>query len=88
MGASVTAVVGAGGSITSIGIGTTGTFGSGYNGLVSIGVSIFEAGHSGAAATITATANVGAGGSLTLNIVNGGSGYVDPQIFVSDLSLL
>ena len=86
VGASVTAIVGAGGSITSIGIGTTGTFGSGYNGLVSIGVSIFEAGHSGAAATITATANVGAGGSLTFNIVGGGSGYVDPQIFVSDPS--
>jgi hypothetical protein len=44
VGASVTAVVGAGGSIVSVGLGTTG-HGSGYNGLVSIGISVDEDGH-------------------------------------------
>ena len=84
VGASVTAVVGAGGSIVSVGLGTTDNLGSGYNGLVSIGVSVFEAGHSGTAATVTATANVGAGGTLSFNVVGGGTGYTNPQIFVDD----
>ena len=84
VGASVTAVVGAGGSIVSVGLGTTDNLGSGYNGLVSIGVSVFESGHSGTAATITATANVGAGGTLSFNVVGGGTGYTNPQIFVDD----
>ena len=84
VGASVTAVVGAGGSIVSVGLGTTDNLGSGYNGLVSIGVSVFEAGHSGTAATVTATANVGAGGTLSFNVVGGGTSYVNPQIFVDD----
>ena len=86
VGASVTAVVGAGGSIVSVGLGTTDNLGSGYNGLVSIGISVHEEGHSGAAATITATANVGAGGSLTFNVVGGGTEYENPQISVSDPS--
>ena len=43
VGASVTAVVGAGGSIVSVGLGTTETIGSGYNGLVSIGVTVLDA---------------------------------------------
>lgn len=83
VGASVTAVVGAGGSIISVGLGTTG-HGSGYNGLVSIGISVYESGHSGAAASITAT--VGAGGTLSFNIGAGGTGYSNPEIFVSDPS--
>ena len=85
VGASVTATVSAG-AITAIGIGTTGSFGSGYNGLVSIGVTVFEEGHSGTPAVIEATANVGAGGTLSFNIVNPGTGYTNPQIFVSDPS--
>ena len=83
MGASVTAVV-SGGSIISVGLGTTDNLGSGYNGLVSIGVTVFEEGHSGTAAVITATPNVGAGGTLSFNVVGGGTGYTNPQIFVDD----
>ncbi len=84
VGASVTAVVGAGGSIVSVGLGTTDNLGSGYNGLVSIGISVYESGHSGAAATITA--NIGVGGTLSFNVVGGGTGYSNPEIFVSDPS--
>jgi hypothetical protein len=78
VGASVTAIV-SGGSITSIGIGTTGNYGSGYRSPVSVDVS--ESGHIGSAASITA--NVGAGGTLSFNIINGGSGYVNPTINIS-----
>ena len=85
VGASVTAVVN-GGAITSVGLGATDNLGSGYNGLVSIGVTVFEEDHSGTPAEITATANVGAGGTLTFNIVNAGTGYTSPSIFVSDPS--
>ena len=84
VGASVTAVVGAGGSIVSIGIGTMGNYGSGYNGLVSIGVSAYENGHTGTAATITAS--VGAGGTLSFRVVGGGTGYINPKVFVSEPS--
>ena len=42
VGASVTAVVGAGGSFISVGLGTTDNLGSGYNGLVSIGVTVLD----------------------------------------------
>lgn len=84
VGASVTAVVGAGGSISLISIGTMGNYGSGYNGLVSIGVSAYENGHTGAAATITAS--VGAGGTLSFRIVGGGTGYINPKVFVSEPS--
>jgi hypothetical protein len=86
VGASVTAVVGAGGTIVSVGLGTTDNLGSGYNGLVSIGISVFEKDHSGTPAVITATANVGAGGTLTFNVSNPGTGYTSPSIFVSDPS--
>ena len=86
VGASVTAVVGAGGTIVSVGLGTTDNLGSGYNGLVSIGVSVFEEGHSGTPAEITATANVGAGGTLSFAITNPGTGYTSPRIIVSDPS--
>ena len=84
VGASVTAVVGAGGSIVSVGLGTTDISGSGYNGLVSIGVSVYESGHSGDVASITAS--VGVGGSLSFNVTSGGTGYTNPQISVSDPS--
>jgi hypothetical protein len=84
VGAAVTAVVGAGGSIKSVGIGTTDNLGSGYNGIVSIGISVYQSGHAGAAATITAS--VGAGGTLSFNIIGGGSGYTNPKIFVSEPS--
>jgi hypothetical protein len=80
VGASVTAVLN-GGSIISVGLGTTDNLGSGYNGLVSIGVSVYQSGHTGIPAAITAS--VGAGGTLAFNIVYGGSGYTNPKIIVS-----
>ena len=84
VGASVTAVVNSGVIQNSIGIGTTDNVGSGYNGIVSIGISIFEEGHTGDTAAITAT--VGVGGTLTFNVTSGGSGYTNPQIFVDSPS--
>lgn len=85
VGASVTAVVGAGGSIVSVGIGTTDFNGSGYNeSIVSIGVSIFEDNHAGDVASINAI--VGAGGSLSFTVGSGGTGYINPQVFVSEPS--
>jgi hypothetical protein len=74
VGASVTARLNGSGAI--VGFGTTNNFGSGYYGTVSIGVT--DPNHTGVAAIITAT--VGVGGSLSLNIVGGGSGYVNPTI--------
>ena len=82
VGASVTAVIGAGGTIVSVGLGTQEILGSGYRGNVSVAVT--ESGHTGSAATITAT--VGAGGTLTFNVVGGGSGYSNPTINVSSPS--
>lgn len=84
VGASVTAVVGAGGSIVSVGLGTTDILGSGYNGLVSIGISVYESGHIGDVATINAS--VGVGGTLSFTIGAGGTGYTNPSIFVSEPS--
>ena len=84
VGVAVTAVVGAGGSIVSVGLGTTDINGSGYNGLVSIGVSVYESGHVGDVASITAS--VGVGGTLTFSVGSGGTGYSNPQILVSDPS--
>jgi len=81
VGASVTAVLDGGGSIVAVGIGSTDIIGSGYNGVVSVGVTQYT-GHTGSAANITAT--VGAGGTLSFNILSGGSGYTNPQISVSD----
>ena len=78
VGSSVTAIIGAGGSITSIGIGTTGNWGSGYRNPVSIAIT--ESGHTGAAATISAT--VGAGGTLAFTVTGGGSGYTNPTIII------
>jgi len=84
VGAAVTAVVGSGGSIESIGLGNTDNLGSGYNGIVSIGVSVYESGHTGLAASITAS--VGVGGTLSFNVIEGGTGYTNPKIFVSEPS--
>ena len=79
VGASVTAIVGAGGSIVAIGIGTTGNWGSGYRNPVSIAIT--ESGHTGTMSSIRAT--VGAGGTLAFNIIIGGSGYTNPTINIS-----
>ena len=76
VGASVTAVVGAAGTIVSVGLGTTDIRGSGYRGTISIGVT--ESGHTGTAASITAV--VGLGGTLAFTVVNPGSGYTNPTI--------
>ena len=54
------------------------TYGSGYRGTVSVAVT--ETGHTGDVATITAT--VGLGGTLAFNIVDGGTGYTNPQVVV------
>ena len=82
VGAAVTAVVGAGGSIVSVGLGSTDNNGSGYNGIVSIGISVYEDNHIGDVANITA--NIGAGGTLTFAVGSGGTGYNNPKIFVSE----
>ena len=82
VGASVTAVIGAGGSIVSVGLGTQDILGSGYRGNVSVAVT--QSPHSGLAATITAT--VGAGGTLSFTVVGGGSNYSNPTINVSSPS--
>lgn len=55
------------------------TFGSGYFNTATVEVE--EDGHSVSAATITAT--VGAGGSLSFTIEDGGTGYTDPTVQVS-----
>ena len=85
VGAAVTAVV-SGGVITSVGLGTTDNVGSGYNGLVAVGVSIFESGHTGDTAVISAA--VGAGGTLTFTVSDGGTGYTAPSIFVSNQTMI
>jgi hypothetical protein len=82
VGASVTAIVGSGGTIISIGTGTMDIIGSGYRHPVSIAVT--ETGHIGTKAIITA--NVGAGGTLSFNIANPGTGYINPTINVSSPS--
>ena len=58
------------------------SFGSGYREPVS--VTVTEVGHNGQPASIRI--NVGAGGTLSFNITNPGSGYVNPQIMVSEPS--
>jgi hypothetical protein len=75
VGASVTAILNASGSI--IGIGTTGNFGSGYYGTVSIGITdLNKVGTNNA----SINAVVGAGGSLIFSIGAGGTGYINPTI--------
>jgi hypothetical protein len=79
VGASVTAVLNGSGTITSIGISTIlGSFGSGYRSPVSVAVTDIY--HTGTAASITAA--VGAGGTLSFTINNGGSGYVSPKFLI------
>lgn len=78
VGASIIPTV-SGGSITSVGIGTSGNWGSGYRNPVSVAVT--ETGHTGNQAVITAS--VGAGGTLSFTIVNGGTGYTNPTINIS-----
>jgi hypothetical protein len=73
VGASVTAVIGAGGSVVSVGLGITDNLGSAYRGVVSIGVT--DPNHTGTAASITAIAGIG--GTLSFTIHNGGSGYTN-----------
>ncbi len=82
VGASVTAVVGTGGTIVSVGFGTMDILGSGYRYPVS--VSIVENGHTGTNAIITA--DVQSGGSLSFNVVNPGTGYTNPTVNVSSPS--
>jgi len=82
VGASVTAIVGAGGTIISIGTGIIDIVGSGYRHPVSVAVT--ETGHIGTEAIVSA--NVGAGGTLSFNIVNPGTGYINPTINVSSPS--
>jgi hypothetical protein len=77
VGASVTAIIGVGGSIVSIGIGTTGNWGSGYRNPVSVAITDTV----GTGATITAI--VGAGGTLSFTIVDGGTNYIRPTINIS-----
>ena len=82
VGAAVTAIV-SGGVITGITTGLEGgSFGSGYYGNVSIGVT--DPLHVGSAATITAS--VGAGGTLSFNIVSGGTGYISPVFQINSPS--
>ena len=86
VGASVTAVVGAGGSIVSVGLGATDNLGSGYNGLVSIGITVLDSTQDAGGDPASITAVVGAGGTLSFNVGAGGTGYNNPKIFVSDPS--
>lgn len=75
VGAAITATLNGSGAITGITTAIpTGSFGSGYRGSVSIGIT--DSAHTGTAANVTAT--VGAGGTLSFNVVSGGSGYVNP----------
>lgn len=84
VGAAVTAVVDGGGSIVSVGLGTTDNVGSGYNDIVAIGVSVYQSGHIGDTAIITAS--VGSGGTLSFTVDAGGTGYTNPKVFVSEPS--
>lgn len=87
VGASVTAVVGAGGSIVAIGIGSTDILGSGYRGgPISIGIS--DSSHSvGFGSTAIVFANVGAGGTLSFTVSYGGTGYSqNPRVVIPEPS--
>lgn len=87
VGASVTAVISGGVIQNSVGLGSTDFLGSGYNGLISIAVTAYDPTGSGSGAIIEATSNVGAGGSLSFNVINGGNNYSDQtRIFVSEPS--
>jgi hypothetical protein len=60
------------------------TFGSGYNGIRNVSVTVTEEGYEGPPAEIEAS--VGIGGSLSFTVNQGGLGYVNPQILVSEPS--
>jgi len=78
VGAAVSAVV-VGGSINNITTNTDfGSYGSGYRSPVSIGITYSS--HTGSDANIDVI--VGAGGTLSFNIISGGSGYVSPKIII------
>ena len=79
VGASVTAIV-SGGVITSIGIGTTGNWGSGYREPVSIAVT--DSAGNGA----SIQASVGIGGTLIFSVSSGGNSYINPTINISSPS--
>ena len=82
-GAAVTAIINGSGTITGLTTGITGgTFGSGYNHLTPINVTISDPNGSNAAITGTA----GIGGTVVFNITNGGTGYTNPRILVSEPS--
>jgi hypothetical protein len=86
VGAAVTAVMSGGVIQNTIGMGSTDNVGSGYNSIVSIGVSAIDPNGSGSGAIITASP-VGTGGTLTFNVTNGGTGYSsETQILVSEPS--
>ena len=87
VGASVTAVIGVGGIIESIGLGNTDIVGSGYNGSPSgIGVSVFDPDGSGSGAVVSVS-SIGVGGTLTFNVDASGSNYsANTKIFVDSPS--
>lgn len=69
---------------TSFGFNIGPIYGSGYN-KSPISIGITDSSHNGIKAQITAS--VGAGGSIvSFNIINGGTGYVNPYISISDPS--
>ena len=84
VGASVTAVINGSGQITGINTDFTGgTHGSGYNNIVSIGVTVYDPTGNGSGAEISA-APVGLGGTLGFTINQQGSNYSNQtEIFVS-----
>ena len=87
VGASVTAVVGAGGSIVSLGLGENDIVGSGYRG-GPFTIKLDDEQHDlnmGSDAIITAT--VGAGGSLAFTVGYGGTGYSEsPRVIIPEPS--
>ncbi len=80
VGAAITATVDSVGRIISIGIGSTGSWGSGYNFSGSIGIGISDDVQSTTPGALPAfiTANVGAGGTLIFRILSQGDRYT-PQ---------
>ena len=75
VGAAASVTLGMGGTLASISVGSTGySYGSGYYGNVSIGITDAV----GAGGSISAL--VGAGGTLIFTITNPGSGYVNPTL--------
>jgi hypothetical protein len=77
VGAAATVTLNGSGAITSIGIGTSGSYGSGYYGNISIGITDpNKVGNNNA----TINAVVGAGGTLIFSIGAAGTGYVNPVL--------